>query len=268
MSDEAQTTLAPEEPRTLRLLNLVTAHFAVFSLLGLVVTVLCSTLFVYGYLREFDSQLIWIIEYTDILKFGLVALALISSAILVVILAIQFFYTVFYYALRAHEGKGQAAFIVVIFFILSAIFGLVIYWAIFGLDFGAVTTLPSEIFGPLSLSAFFLLANSFYTLSIFQGRGSIPIRRSISQLLVFLTVSLVIFGGTLGAYTKFSKGGLTHDVFLKDRQMSNVRLVLFTSHHTVVYAGTDVVVLPTSEIMKIVAHPTDQQQRWPDSERY
>src|SRR5262249_35501937 len=161
MSDQAQTTLAPEEPRTLRLLNLVTAHFAVFSLLGLVVTVLCSMLFVYGYLKEFDSRLIWIIEYTDILKFGLVALALISSAILAVILAMNFFYyTVFYFvALRAHEGKVQAAFWGLIFFISSAIFGLVIF-RIFGRElFGAVTavtTLPSEIFEPLTLSAIFL----------------------------------------------------------------------------------------------------------------
>jgi len=279
MSDQAQTSFAPEEPPARRLLNFITAHFAVFSLLGLVVTVLCSTLFVYGYLSEFDSQLIWIIEYTDILKFGLVALALISSAILAVILAMNFFYyTVFYFvALRAHEGKVQAAFIGVISFIVLAIFGLVIFWVIFGREgevelFGAtlpseIFGLPSEIFGPLSLSAIFLLVNSFYTLSIVQGRGSIPIQRSISQLLVFLPLSLVIFGSTLGAYTKYSEGGLTHDVFLKDRQMSNVRLVLFTSHHTVVYAGTDVVVLPTSEIMKIVAHPSDQQ-RWPDSEQY
>jgi hypothetical protein len=267
MSDEAQTRLAPAEPPTQQLLSFITAHFAVFSLLGLVAVVLCSTLFVYGYLREFDSQLIWIIEYTDILKLGLVALALISSAILItiflVILAIQPFYIAIaiYPALRAREGKIQAA----LSFILLVIIGLVIFQAIFGWEmerFAAVTRLPSEIFGPLSLSAIFLLISSYFTLRIVQGQGS---SRGflISQLLVFLTVSVGSFGATLGAYTKFSKGGLTHDVFLKDRQMSNVRLVLFTSHHTVVYAGTDVVVLPTSEIMKIVAHPTDQQQRWP-----
>ena len=96
MSDQAQTRFAPAEPAAQKLLSFITAHFAVFSLLGLVVIVLCSTLFVYGYLSAFDSQLIWIIEYTDILKFGLVALALISSAIFltifVVILAIQPFY--------------------------------------------------------------------------------------------------------------------------------------------------------------------------------
>jgi len=85
----------------------------------------------------------------------------------------------------------------------------------------------------------------------------------ISLLLVTLTGSVPVFGGTLGVYTKYSKGDLTHDVFLKDRQMDNVRLVLFTTHHTVLYAGTDVVVLPTSEIIKIVAHPIAQQQRWP-----
>ena len=79
---------------------------------------------------------------------------------------------------------------------------------------------------------------------------------------VLLFVSMGAFGGTFGSYAKYSKG-LTHDVFLKDREMSNVRLVLFTSHHTVLYAGTDVVVLSTSEIMKIVVHHPTAQQHWP-----
>lgn len=78
MSDEAHSSQAPEEPRELRLLGFVSEHFAVFSFLGLL-AVLCSTLFLYGYLTVFDQQLIWIIEYPDILKFGLVALAVIFS---------------------------------------------------------------------------------------------------------------------------------------------------------------------------------------------
>jgi hypothetical protein len=82
---------------------------------------------------------------------------------------------------------------------------------------------------------------------------------SIAFVVLFLLVSVGIFGATFGTYAKYSKG-LTHDVFLKDREMSDVRLVLFTSHHTVLYMGTDVIVLPTSEIIKVVAHRATQQR--------
>jgi hypothetical protein len=81
MSDEAQSSQAPKEPRELQLLGFISQHFAVFSLLGAAFVVLCSTLFLYGYLSVFDRQLIWIIEYPDILKFGLIALAVISTFI-------------------------------------------------------------------------------------------------------------------------------------------------------------------------------------------
>ena len=68
MSNEAQSSPAPEELRGVRLVRFISEHFAVFSLLGAVFVVLCSTLFLYGYLTVFDRQLIWIIEYPDILK--------------------------------------------------------------------------------------------------------------------------------------------------------------------------------------------------------
>src|SRR5262245_18309714 len=255
MNDQAQTRFAPEEPATQKLLSFITAHFAVFSLLSLVAIVLCSTLFMYGYLSTFDLQLIWIIEYTDILKLGLVALALISSAIVLVIMALQSIYIVFLIAFRAYEGKDRTSSIGWAPFLL-VMFGLLVL--------GAATMLPSEMFRPLFVSVALLLAICTFTLRIIENQPPIFY---ISLLLVTLTGSVPVFGRTLGVYTKYSKSDLAHDVFLRDRQMSNVRLVLFTSHHTVFYAGTDVVVLPTSEIVKIVAHPTDQQ-RWPDSELY
>jgi hypothetical protein len=243
MSDQAQTRFAPAEPPARRLLSFITAHFAVFSLLGLVVVVLCCTLFLTGYLSVFDLQLIWIIEYPDILKFGLIAVALISTTIFLVHGAVQnvFIATRF-------KGKERAIFV-----------GLGVAAAIAAFVAFAFVN-PSEISWSLASSLGLLIANSLLIWNIVQRQ------RPISHIvLVFAMVmsSMGAFGLTLGTYIKYSKGGLTHDVFLKERQMDNVRLVLFTTHHTVLYAGTDVVVLPTSEIMKIVAHPTDQQQRWP-----
>src|SRR5262245_6096612 len=106
MSDEPS---APKEPPAFRLLSFVSGHFGVFSLLGLVAAVLCSTLFLYGYLTVFDWQLIWIIEYPDILKFGLVGLAVISG----ILLTLQIIAQNITNAIRS-KGKSRAIYLVLI----------------------------------------------------------------------------------------------------------------------------------------------------------
>src|SRR5262249_55864780 len=107
MSDQAQTRFAPEESPARRLLSFITAHFAIFSLLGLLLFVLCSTLFLYGYLSVFDWQLIWIIEYTDILKFGLVVLAVASGIFFFVLALITNLIT----NLPGFEGKTRLVYV-------------------------------------------------------------------------------------------------------------------------------------------------------------
>jgi len=249
MSEQAQTSSALEQPRELRLLSFISEHFAVFSLLGLLFAVLCSTLFLYGYLTVFDQQLIWIIEYPDILKFGLVALAVLSTIILIVQALIA-------NAISAArlEGKTRAAAVGVIIAVTLAL------WAISVIIEWRTQAAPRyEMYVFLGISAVLLIALSVAISDVIEGR-IIKVER-IAFVVVGLFVSLGAFGATFGTYAKYSKGP-THDVFLKDREMTNVRLVLFTTHHTVLYAGTDVVVIPTSGIMKIVAHPATQQ-RWP-----
>src|SRR5262245_1477384 len=255
MSDQAQTRFAPAEPAAQKLLSFITAHFAAFSLLGLVVVVLCCTLFLYGYLSVFDWQLIWIIEYPDILKFGLVALAVIFGIILGL-------YGILMNLIASTRYKGKARVLYVVVIIALAI----ALWAIpVAIEWRTEAEPRYQMYGSFLVSAIFLIAVSLGIWEVVERCRTISVER-IAFVVMFLFISVGSFGGSFGTYAKYSKG-LTHDVFLKDRQMSNVRLVLFTSHHTVIYAGTDVVVLPTSEIMKIVAHPTDQQ-RWPDSELY
>lgn len=63
------------------LLAFATEHFLVLSAVLLVAAVAAGTFFLAGYLSVFDWRLIWVIEYADILKVGLVGLAAVAGLI-------------------------------------------------------------------------------------------------------------------------------------------------------------------------------------------
>lgn len=50
-----------------------------------VIGVALATLFLFSYLSVFDWHLMWFVEYTDILTFGLVAVAIVGSSLLLVL---------------------------------------------------------------------------------------------------------------------------------------------------------------------------------------
>jgi hypothetical protein len=77
--DEITTVQPSAINKPLRFLGIVSQHFAVASALTVIVGIFCSTIFLYGYIRVFDWHLIWIIEYGDVLKFGLVVVAFMAA---------------------------------------------------------------------------------------------------------------------------------------------------------------------------------------------
>ncbi len=74
------TVQPPPEPRS-PILAVVTEHFLLFSALAIIGAVVFGTLFLGGYLGVFDWRLIWIIDYPDILKAGLVGTAAAASLV-------------------------------------------------------------------------------------------------------------------------------------------------------------------------------------------
>jgi hypothetical protein len=56
-----------------------TAHFAVLSAGSAALGVTGAYIFLYFYLREFDWHLIWLVEYTDVIKFGLVIISFLGG---------------------------------------------------------------------------------------------------------------------------------------------------------------------------------------------
>ena len=83
----------------------------------------------------------------------------------------------------------------------------------------------------------------------------------ILSFFLMLLVTMVASGFTFGVSTTHSRGS-RYDISLKDREMSNVKLVLFTSHHAAFYTGDQTIVVPTADIVKIVVHKDENDRRW------
>src|SRR5262249_49870380 len=81
--------------------------------------VVCSAIFLFGYLSVFDWRLIWIIDYSDILKVGLVAIAVLSSVIIVVLQGLQTFLGVA--RLEEKRRKDQIVFLSILGVIALAV---------------------------------------------------------------------------------------------------------------------------------------------------
>ena len=60
-------------------MDFITKHFAILSVATVVFGATAAIIFIAAYLRVFDWRIIWIIEYGDILKIGLITVALFSG---------------------------------------------------------------------------------------------------------------------------------------------------------------------------------------------
>jgi hypothetical protein len=235
-------------------LSFIASNIASFSAIGLIAVVMCSTLFLYAYLSIFDWRLIWIIDYSDILKVGLVALAVLSTVIVFLLGVLQGFFRSTRPKEKARTKQGQTKQVW-----LLVVLGVPVVIGLAAIAFVEwQKPAPYQLYEAWVLSALFLLTSTFIIGRILKHPSLLTAERIVG-LSSLLFAATFIAGSTFGTITKYS-GGLRYDVFLKDREMVDVRLVLFTSHHIVLYSGDQVIVLPTSDITKVVAHPVIQQQ--------
>ena len=65
------------------MLKIISEHFAIISALITGTALFAAIVFLLGYLSLFDLNLVWIIAYSDILKFGLIGIGICSTILFV-----------------------------------------------------------------------------------------------------------------------------------------------------------------------------------------
>ena len=245
MNEEAPPGADTKVSQAPAALTFLMGHIASFSALGAVAAVVCSTLFLYSYLSVFDWRLIWIIDYSDIFNVGLVALAALYTVILVVLTAVFIFLNLS--RMKEKNRRTQQ----ILYLSLNGVVGVIFLATVLFFEWQSDT--PYQLFTAGGVSALFLLTFVFIIVRLVTSPTP-SIAERILGLSSLLILTAGIAGFAFGTVTKYS-GGLRYDIFLKDGEMVDVRLVLFTSHHAVFYSSDRVIILPTSDIVKIVARP-------------
>jgi hypothetical protein len=236
-----------DEIRDAKLRRLATAfefatkHFAILSVGIGVLGAAMAVIFIAAYLRVFDWRLIWIIEYSDVLKIGLIVVALLSG----------FSYWIWSGTrnaidLHKHRGDPSWAWVHLTGALLWCIsLGMFLYW-----DYRS----PEPHYGlHLSLHFAILAVIGLAMLPMDVSRDFPNLTAPQIAWLFFLMVANISgIGSAFGYYTR-DTSGFSHDVFLTREELHDVGLVMLTSHHVVLYTKEHtVIVIPSGDVIKLI----------------
>lgn len=240
---DERTTDPILEKRKWRVLEDIKEYFALISASVALAALLGSTVFLYAYLAVFDWRLIWVIEYGDVLKFGLVIFGIVTGYLA----TIQGFAMNAYNALFSEDPKQRIFWqkFIAVLFVTSFVF-----------DILRDETHEEHYYAlhiTMHLSVLLVGVVTFWTVHRFRNWDSVTYRDVASDAILTIFV-LSIFGQTFGYYTRDS-AGFKHDVTLKGIEMKNVGVVMITSHHTVLFTeSNDTIVIPSADVGQIIRH--------------
>jgi hypothetical protein len=75
--------------------------------------------------------------------------------------------------------------------------------------------------------------------------------KQVAWIIFILVSNISTLGTAFGYYTRDS-GGFFHDIFLKDKELHDVGVVMLTSHHVVLYTKDQTtIVVPAGDVIRL-----------------
>jgi hypothetical protein len=211
-------------------------NFALVSTASVLISVSLATIFLSAYLSVFDWHLMWFVQYTDIITFGLLALGVLSGSI-------TFLQGFAQGVLAGNTSQQRRSGLIVIVLLIVAGTSLAIWNAVHkGEGYFHI------LFAALALGLAFALV--LVVANIVEAR-KLPTAGQCFRMLMLL----VIFAGSVGqwlGHTVSETSEFSQDIALKDKDpmLTNAKLIIVMSRHTVLTKDGALYVLPTSDITK------------------
>jgi hypothetical protein len=216
-----------------QLLQAVKDNFVLISSVAVILGVGLATTFLAAYLSTFDWHLLWFVQYTDVLTFGLIALGIASSSFIFLQAAAQMILNLFKFDARSKRRWMLGSVILLV---------AIIAWNVWS------SVHQGEGYFHIVSGVLVLALGVVAVLQIvgYVSTGTLPNTVQFTFLLILFVMTAAAGGQWLG-YSVLESAKLM-DIKLKDNAMSGVKLVVVMSRHTIILKDRDIYVLLTADI--------------------
>lgn len=230
------------------MIDFLTKNFALVSAAITVLSACMVMVFLFAYLSVFDWNLIWIVEYSDIIKFSLIGVAFTSGSAF-------FVFTIFDHARKwlIFDIKQRRTAIIALFAAQVLMLAAYLYYDIYVASNPAI-----EYHIYVFLSWVFLILFAISCMEIYKVKAGENISFWwVGQTLCSLIILIGFFGRMYGLRIR-DISDIRHEVIMREQGswrhiFGDATIVLLTSHHTILKVGSTVVILPSNDIAQIVA---------------
>jgi hypothetical protein len=236
---EAATEGTPSQPAVpgptaKQLLEAIKDNFVLVSAAALLIGVSLATTFLAAYLSVFDWHLLWFVQYTDIITFGLLALGIASGSITLLQSAAQ---TVL--GGRTPEQRRSGLIILVVLWIAGTALNI---WGAVHSGQGYFHILSAVVTFGAAVALIFVIASHV------EARMLPTALQCMFMLLLLLTISASL-GRWLGESVQ-ETASFNQDVAIKDQTLTDAKLVMVMARHTVLLKDGVLYIVPTGDITK------------------
>ena len=223
----------PSDSTGSQLFQAVKDNFVVISGAAVILGVGLATIFLGAYLSSFDWHLLWFVQYTDVLTFGLIAFGIASASLVFLQAAAQTIISLFKLDARSRPRAIAALVILLVIFIVSSI------WSSLHQGQGYFHLMWGALVFALTLTVVLIIIG-------FISAGVIPNALQVSAV-VFLLVMISAAGGQWLGYSMLETAR-SMDITVKDTTMSGVKVLIVMSRYTIILKDREIYVLPTADI--------------------
>ncbi len=211
-------------------------NFALVSAASLLISVSLATTFLAAYLSVFDWHLLWFVQYPDIITFGLLALGILSGSIS---LMQGFVWTVI--TGKPPEQRRTGLIIFALLWTVGVAFSV---WIAVHNGEGYFHILSGA-------TTLFLAAGVIFVIVRLIGAGQRPTGVQCLNTVMLLVIFAASVGRWLGDSVR-ETSEFNQDIALKDKDemLTNAKLIIVMSRHTVLSKDDVLYVIPTGDITK------------------
>ncbi len=213
----------------------IAKNFPFASLILLLLSIILSMIFIVSYFSVFDFTLVWILEYSDITKLFLFLL----SIIIIVCFGISMIF----------EGASERLLDRLILFFLIVLPAASLLALCNSVRLGGTWNVEGAFWGYVAIN----LVCLFQIITTLVHKD-ITRFGTAASLVILISVFVGSSGASYGLYLRLSPGQAIIEA--KNGTYRNAYVIAWFSHHVAVYTRSEVVVIPTNDVLKYTSRAT------------